>query len=121
MARPGGNPDLKPGPGRPKGSLGRDVVKKILKEEKFDPVREIIKVYKSRESSQGVKLACAETLLDRIIPRLKAVDLSNTDGTLQNPVLAILMQMKESEGSNGNGHRIEGNSGEAQGPLLASE
>jgi len=64
------------GAGRPKGSLGAmtERVLDLLEELEFDPLRELVTLYRDPKTDRRTKVRIASELAQFVAPKLKAID-----------------------------------------------
>lgn len=92
-----GNPNLGPGPGRPKGLKTKRVwntetLINSINGQDYEPVREQIALYRDPTTPASIKFKINETFLKLIYPAVKAVEHS---GTIEHNSLQIQMTVQE--------------------------
>ncbi len=81
-----------PGPGRPKGSLNTLAgVKAMLERESFDVMHEAVKRFRDPTTPHASKDHCLSIVADRVLPRLRAVEVTGAGGNeLRNILISIV-------------------------------
>ena len=85
-------PKNKLGRGRPKGAINHSTLelREILKKHNFDPLLELMKIYKEAETSQKERVTICNILLDYTRPKIKAVDLE-TGSSMEEEQSKVVM------------------------------
>lgn len=70
-------PKNKLGKGRPKGCINHSTLelREFLKKHNFDPILELMKIYKEEDTAKQQKVQICTIFLDYTRPKLKAVDM----------------------------------------------
>lgn len=82
------------GAGRPKGSLGAmtEKVLDLLEELDFDPLRELVTIYRDPDTEKRTKVRIAIELAQFVAPKLKAVDVQQA---CQQGMIINILQVEQ--------------------------
>lgn len=85
-------PKNKLGNGRPKGAINRSTLelRDLLKKHNFDPILELMKIFKEADTAKKEKVQICNIFLDYTRPKLKAVDMETGSSAEEDQTKVVM-------------------------------